>query len=363
MNEPTANKLQRLSCLWLMLLLCLGACSSSEVPGAFTPDPRLQGSDDGEPPDSARQPPQESREPATPSSTDSVGESTTTESGEAAESAESTDRRDREGAPTLPGDSPAAAPQTPQDLPAIATAPSATFADLNTAPEPLRAYLKDVAALEILTPLAPQSRRFAPDKPIRRRTFARWLAAAHASFWQDRPEWQIRPVSAADAPVFADVPATDPDFATIQSLAAAGIIPSKLSGDDGPTNFAPDDSLTREALVAWKVPLDWRRGLPPATEEKVQEVWGFQDTDRIAAGNLAAVAADAASGDRANLRRILGYTQLLRPQQPVTRAEAAAALWFFGTDAETGRSAKQVLSQAESPQNGPPEATQEENSP
>jgi len=75
----------------------------------------------------------------------------------------------------------------------------------------------------------------------------------------------------------------------------------------------------------------------------VRQTWGFQDAERIGTDNLAAVAADYDGGEAANLRRLYGYTQLLQPQAPVTRAEAAAALWFFGTDAETGRSAAQLL--------------------
>ena len=120
---------------------------------------------------------------------------------------------------------------TPPIQGAIATTPLAAFEDLDAAPAPLRDYVQAVAALEILTPIEPQTRRFAPAQPIRRRTFARWLVAAHATFWQDRPEWQIRPATARE-PIFTDVPATDPDFATIQTLAVAGIVPSTL-GTDG----------------------------------------------------------------------------------------------------------------------------------
>lgn len=243
---------------------------------------------------------------------------------------------------TEPADVPTPAEDDTPAAP-IATTPLAGFTDLDTAPAPLQSHLQDVAALEILTPLAPGTRSFGPERPVRRRTFARWLAAAHGTIWRDRPEWQIRPAPTAE-PLFDDVPATDPDFETIQSLAVAGIIPSTLGGEDGPTTFAPNDPLTRETLLTWKVPLDWHRGLPEATVEDVRAAWGFQDADRISPASLAAVTADATGGDRANLRRVFGYTQLLQPQQPVTRAEAAAALWFFGIDADTGRSAAQVLS-------------------
>ena len=237
------------------------------------------------------------------------------------------------------------APATEPPAPETVAIAADAFDDLETAPAPLQRSLQEVAALEILTPIAPKTSTFAPERPVTRRTFARWLLAAHERFWRDRPEWQIRPASATSEPLFADVPTADPDFISIQSLAMAGILPSALSGADGPKAFEPDAPLTRETLLAWKVPLDWHRGLPTATATDVRDTWGFQDADRIDLKNLAAIVADHNSGEFANLRRLFGYTQLLQPQQPVTRSEAAAALWFFGTDAATGRSAAQLLSE------------------
>lgn len=227
--------------------------------------------------------------------------------------------------------------------PPVVAVATETFDDLEAAPAPLQDPLQEVTALGFLTPIAPETETFAPDRPVSRRTFARWLLAAHERFWRDRPEWQIRPANAAGEPLFTDVPASDPDFTSIQSLAMAGIIPSPLSAEDGPTTFEPDAPLTRETLLAWKVPLDWHSGLPAATVADVRKAWGFQDAERIAAANRAAVAADHRSGEVANLRRLYGYTQLLQPQQPVTRAEAAAALWFFGPNVKSGRSAPQLL--------------------
>lgn len=243
-------------------------------------------------------------------------------------------------------DNPDAAEQAAATTPATQAnglAAIASFDDLATAPDPLQKPLQEVAALGVLTPIAPSTQTFAPDRPVSRRTFARWLLAAHERFWRDRPEWQIRPAAPTSEPLFTDIPASDPDFKSIQSLAMAGILPSTLGAENGPKTFDPDAPLTRETLLAWKVPLDWHRGLPNATVTDVRQTWGFQDAERIGTDNLAAVAADRDGGETANLRRLYGYTQLLQPQAPVTRAEAAVALWFFGTDTETGRSAAQLL--------------------
>ena len=55
-----------------------------------------------------------------------------------------------------------------------------------------------------------------------------------------------------------------------------------------------------------------------------------------------ALYADFQNGDRANVRRMFGYTALFQPLKPVTRAEAAASLWYFGFQGD-GITAKEVL--------------------
>ncbi|MEY4519026.1 MAG: hypothetical protein RLZZ499_1625, partial [Cyanobacteriota bacterium] len=54
---------------------------------------------------------------------------------------------------------------------------------------------------------------------------------------------------------------------------------------------------------------------------------------------------DFQNGDRSNVRRIFGYTTLFQPKKPVTRAEAAASLWYFGFQGD-GITAKEVLASA-----------------
>ena len=88
--------------------------------------------------------------------------------------------------------------------------------------------------------------------------------------------------------------------------------------------------------------MDIRKGLSAETVETVQKTWGFQDAAKVTPSILGALVADYQNGDRANLRRAFGYTLLFQPQKPVTRAEAAAALWYFGTE-EDGISATEIL--------------------
>lgn len=224
------------------------------------------------------------------------------------------------------------------------------FTDLDQLPEALRTYVEDLASLGVLplSPTSPQDQAgsdvpFKPNQPITRREFARWLVTSNNRLYRDRPARQIRLASATAQPAFRDVPQSDPDFASIQGLAEAGYIPSPLSGSTVAA-FRPNASLTREELLLWKVPVDTRQNLPTTNLEAVKQTWGFQDASRIEPTASRAVLADHQNGDLANIRRVFGSTLLFQPKKPVSRAEAAAALWYIGAQGD-GLSAQEALKQ------------------
>jgi hypothetical protein len=230
-----------------------------------------------------------------------------------------------------------------------AFAAASSFADIDQVPAELRPYVSDLARLEVLTPNATPSddagnpsALFEPNQVITRGTFARWLVETNNRFYRERPTLQIRLATTTTAPVFQDVTASEPLFPYIQGLAEAGYIPSQLTGDNEEKAFKPQQPLTREMLLAWKVPVDLRQILPTTTAAKVQQAWGFKDANKIGSQALAAVLADHKNGDLANIRRLLGSALLFQPQKPVTRAESAAALWFIGKEGE-GLSAKDLV--------------------
>jgi hypothetical protein len=210
------------------------------------------------------------------------------------------------------------------------------FSDPNTVPSSLKPYVKDVAGLNVLTNLGGP-----PNQAIKRAMFARWLVEMNNRIYRDRPTRQIR-LATASKPAFADVPATHPAFPYVQGLAEAGYLPSPLSGDSTQTRFQPDAVLNRETLLLWKVPIDRQQILPTVSSERVKQLWGFKDFNRITPIALSAVAADHQNGDLSNLRRVLGSTLLFQPQKPVTYAEAAATLWFIGIEGDS-LSAKDLL--------------------
>lgn len=241
-----------------------------------------------------------------------------------------------------PGDRPVIGPVPPPNWgtpssPAQAGASTAPW--LASVPEDLKPYLRDWLALGLE---GTSNAAFQPNQSITRGQYAEWLLLANNRFFGDQPAKRLRSAGTDSKPAFQDVSPTHPDYGAIQGLAEAGIIPSALSGNSTAVNFRPDAPLTREILVLWKVPLDTRSPLPTATVEAVKTGWGFQDAGQIDPFALRAVLADLQAGDFANILRAFGYTTLFQPKKAVTQAEAAAALWRFGSQTE-GISAQELL--------------------
>ena len=233
--------------------------------------------------------------------------------------------------------------KVPHDLESIT---ATHFRDLNETPEQLRKYVRDVAVLGVLTAYKQDGKvnlnKFAPNQPITRRDYARWLVDINNHFYAKSSGHKIHLATKSDQPAFKDISINDPDYKIIQGLAEAGLIPSRLTDDGSKLLFQPDAPLTRENLITWKVPLDLRKSLPPASIESIADSWGFQDASNINPEALRALFADFQNGEQANIRRVLGYTTLFQPKKPVTRAEAAASLWYLGFQGD-GINAREAL--------------------
>ncbi|WP_338431207.1 S-layer homology domain-containing protein [Synechococcus elongatus] len=252
-------------------------------------------------------------------------------------------------------------PTTPTPTPPVTppTSPSPTppessdrFTDLDQIPAALRSQVEELLELGVLDTAGDRQGRFDPNQPIDRGTFARWLLAVNNRFFEDDPGRQIRLAIADSPPVYTDVPSSNPNFIAIQSLAEAGTLPSRLSGDTAATRFQPAAPLTRADLLLWKVPLDHRQPLPTATPEKLASSWGFQDASSLDPRLQRVLLADDDNGAQSVVRRVFGFTQLFQPRKAVTRAEAAAALWYIGFQGE-GQSAAQVLRSQQTPPTTP----------
>ena len=247
-------------------------------------------------------------------------------------------------------------PKISQDLniavnPAISPEPAIpnqviSFSDIDTVSEALRSLVIDLQKLGTIT--AKQDNQFKPNDLIQRREYVRWLLNTNNRLYANRPTRQIRLADANSTPTFVDIPPSDPDFAVIQAMVNAGLIPTDPSQVATSKRFRPNEPINRETLLQWKIPLDLRSAIPSANIEAVKQAWGFQDSDRISPTMLKFVLADFKLGDLSNIRRSFGYTTLFQPKKYVTRAEAAAVLWYFGTP-EDGLSAQNALEQISVP--------------
>lgn len=249
----------------------------------------------------------------------------------------------------VPTENPASIPDTevsPQEAQVtseVAITTVTNFSDLEQVREQLQQAVKEVAAVGILTPQTKDTTdKFAPNELITRREYVRWLVSANNKYHDNSPGNKIHLTKKTNQLAFKDIELEDPDFGAIQGLAEAGLIPSILTSDSDNVLFRPDTPLTREDLISWKVPLDLRAALPKASIETIQETWGFQDAAKIDPLAIKALFSDYQNGDRSNVRRIFGYTTLFQPKKGVTRAEAAASLWYFGYQ-DDGISAEELL--------------------
>lgn len=191
-------------------------------------------------------------------------------------------------------------------------------------PAATQGYIDDLTNLGIIEP------GIDLNAPITRREYLRWLVKANNRIYSNQPSLQIKPAAADGIPLFKDLANNDPDYPLIQGLAEAGILPSTLTRDNSALLLSPDTPLTRESLILWKVPLDYRKPFPLASLETLKSSWGFSDANLIDSKAWRPLYVDYQNGEASNLRRVFGYTVLLQPKKVVSRLQAAATIWSFG---------------------------------
>ncbi|XLR66911.1 hypothetical protein HN51_009490 [Arachis hypogaea] len=190
-----------------------------------------------------------------------------------------------------------------------------------------------LAALQVLKVIEPDVQ---PSHLCTRREYARWLVTASSALSRNTIS-KVYPAMYIDNVTelaFDDITPEDPDFSSIQGLAEAGLIESKLSRHDiqlsadedgGPFYFSPESPLSRQDLVSWKMALE-KRQLPEADRKTLYKLSGFIDTEKIHPNACPALVADLSAGEQGIIALAFGYTRLFQPEKPVTNAQAAVAL-------------------------------------
>ncbi|XWS50500.1 hypothetical protein CRYUN_Cryun12cG0092300 [Craigia yunnanensis] len=187
-----------------------------------------------------------------------------------------------------------------------------------------------LAALQVLKVIEPDAQ---PSNLCTRREYARWLLSASSALSRSTvskvyPAMYIENVTEL---AFGDITPEDPDFSSIQGLAEAGLISSKLSNQDllnddlGPFYFSPDSPLSRQDLLSWKMALE-KKQLPEADQKILYKLSGFIDIDKINPDAWPALVADLSAGEQGIIALAFGCTRLFQPNKPVTKAQAAVAL-------------------------------------
>ncbi|XVE64238.1 hypothetical protein DITRI_Ditri07aG0085200 [Diplodiscus trichospermus] len=187
-----------------------------------------------------------------------------------------------------------------------------------------------LAALKVLKVIEADAQ---PSDLCTRREYARWLLSASSALSRSSvskvyPAMYIENVTEL---AFDDITPEDPDFSSIQGLAEAGLISSKLSNQNlhndnlAPFYFFPESPLSRQDLVSWKMALD-KRQFPEADQKILYQLSGFIDIDKINPDAWPAIVADLSAGEQGIIALAFGCTRLFQPNKPVTKAQAAVAL-------------------------------------
>ncbi|KAK1267158.1 hypothetical protein QJS04_geneDACA000407 [Acorus gramineus] len=190
-----------------------------------------------------------------------------------------------------------------------------------------------LAALQVLKVIEADVR---PGDVCTRREYARWLVSASGALSRNSaskvyPAMYIENVTQL---AFDDITPDDPDFASIQGLAEAGLIQSRLSGyelndsldgEQGSIQFFPESPLSRQDLVSWKMALE-KSWLQKVDKKTLYQCSGYIDIDRINPDAWPALVADLSAGEQGITALAFGYTRLFQPNKPVTKAQAAIAL-------------------------------------
>jgi hypothetical protein len=162
---------------------------------------------------------------------------------------------------------------------------------------------------------------FEPTRPIKRTEFVRWLVRANNALRKDK---DIR-LAEGTAATFSDVPASHPDFKYIQGMANAGLV---IGYDE--TTFKPDKSLSREEMIAIKCGLD-QGGVQYKSNNysDIETVWHWSDARKVSRRYLDALYSEHFNSAK-NVDRAFGAIKMFKPQQAVTRGEAAICMWCIG---------------------------------
>ncbi|KAJ0094299.1 hypothetical protein Patl1_16517 [Pistacia atlantica] len=208
-------------------------------------------------------------------------------------------------------------------------------------------------ALSVLKKLKIIEDNVKADVLCTRREYARWLIRTN-SLLERSPKHRIVPsvsLSGSVVVAFDDVDVEDPDFESIQALAEAGVVPSKLFGKNygsdhsegqGSVHFSPERFISRQDLINWKAQVQYEFK-PEVLEQflkpdlftvQISTKVGYMDVKEISSDASLELFLDLLAGDKSIVRKVFGIllfsslcqSKRFQPNKPSTKAQAAVAL-------------------------------------
>ncbi|GFQ01361.1 hypothetical protein PHJA_002280000 [Phtheirospermum japonicum] len=165
------------------------------------------------------------------------------------------------------------------------------------------------------------------DELCTRREYARWLIRSNSQLERNRKHRinTSAALSGSRVTAFDDVGIDDPDFESIQSLAEAGVVKSKLSDRNGGFGFFPERFISRQDLISWKAKIEYKVK-PGIDQEMSRKKIGFLDVKEISSDALVELYVDILADEKSIMRGVFGQSKRLQPSKPCTNGQAAVAL-------------------------------------
>lgn len=198
-------------------------------------------------------------------------------------------------------------------------------------PSPNKEMVADLAVLGVFEEMGQD---FNLLEPITRGEYLALLYHSNNAIRRSDKHIRLAPVH---DPGFTDIEDSHPAYKYVQAFSNSG---HSVGYQDG--TFKPDQALTREEMVALKVPVD------TDYTQNSSEVKHFSDADTISPEFTSYISLDYVLNgtNGTNISRAFGSIKALKPQEPVLGYEAAAAVWEYkgyGYNAAVDVSAAEAL--------------------
>lgn len=220
-----------------------------------------------------------------------------------------------------------------------ATAPTRTATTIQTAtttPTPIKTTLTDINDLKNTAEIAkmhnlgvfePLTTKFEPQKPAKRREFARWLVkSANILLTKDNQSPKCIKLAKGSKSSFSDVNSTDSDYPYIEGLNNAGVA---IGFDDH--TFKPDKPITRAEMFAIKGALDELITTGKADTKEAAAQWyakaTYTDSSKVPQTLAGGMQLASSAG---TIERVYGTLRMIKPDDLVTRAQAAMCIAQLG---------------------------------